>query len=415
MRALLAAFFILIATSALAQSPRVRMGNLPTKVGVGEAQTLEIAVLVPGWFTSPVELPASIDLPNATVRLMDGSAANINERIDGVAWAGIRRRYEIVAASEGDYAIPAIALHFRWSNGAQEHLQTLKTPALTFTARLPEGLSGLGYVIATPQFTLTQTLDRPLQNLRVGDAFIRTLTQRAQGLPAMQLPALKAHDLPGIKTYAAPVFLDDIKGERGAASNATRRDQWTYVLTEPGEITLPGVTLRWYDRRTRHAREASVPPLRVHVAPAPNAAKADAPTPPIAVSPALTLRERLLTFAATPTPHLAIIALLIAALFFAHRHRQRWLTHLLMRTPRPSAQSRALLRAAATLITQRDAATQLRAIDLWRLAKGDATNAPAALTPLWQRVHGRCESSTGLSPLGALRLLRALAHERRQP
>ncbi|MBK6800293.1 MAG: hypothetical protein IPG83_02070 [Novosphingobium sp.] len=51
-----------MAAGAAEPVPRLRVSPLPDKVRVGQVVPLEIAVLVPGWFTAPVELPASFVL-----------------------------------------------------------------------------------------------------------------------------------------------------------------------------------------------------------------------------------------------------------------------------------------------------------------------------------------------------------------
>ncbi len=270
LRAALATGLTLVTAAVQAAGePLLRVAPLPARVLVGQPLDVDIAVLVPGWLTAPIELPASVAVDGATIRLADGGH-NLSERIDGLTYAGVRRRYELVPARAGDLTVPPIAITVRWSDGARQAMTTLRTLPLSAAVRLPDGMATLGYHILTPRFEFTQQVDRPLEALRVGDAFSRTLTLRAEGMPAMRLPALVAQPVAGLAAYADAAVLDDVRGERGAPDRAQRRERITYVVQTVGDYELPGIELRWFDTRAQRLRSTRVPALRVHAVAAPS-------------------------------------------------------------------------------------------------------------------------------------------------
>lgn len=394
---------------AAVPAPLLRVTPLPDSVSVGQVVPVEVAVLVPGWFSAPVELPASIEVAGATARLAEGSSANLNERIDGVSYAGIRRHYEVVAARAGTLSIPPVSVRFQWSDGGAARTQALATPPLRLVATLPGGMEDLGYFIATRRFELAQSIDRPLAGLKVGDAFTRTLSQRAEGMPAMQLPALRQTALQGLAVYADAAFLDTLRGERGAPDRAVRRERFTYVLQAAGDYELPGMALDWYDTGAGIVRRARVPALRFTVAPGapPMAAAGPAREQAGAVLPASTWRTRWLAQASAHWPWLLAPVLLV----LVRVSQPRWQPRLAAWRQRAWPPRRAArLRSLRLLLRSNLPADQLRAIDAWRIQHaGKAQPHPPgepAMARLLHAVHGPCPA-TGpvLSRWAALRLL----------
>jgi len=250
-------------------APIVRTQLTPPNPTVGQTVKLGIEVFVPTWFTAPIEYPASVVVDGLTVQLSERSDGNRSEVIDGQTWAGIGRSYIVVAQRAGRYTLPPLELKVSYAVDGAPRSATVRTAARAFEARLPQGAEGLGYFFATPRYTLVQQIDRPLKDMKVGDAFTRRITQSAEGLAAMQLPALLFAPIAGIATYAAEPRLDTRGGERGAPVVGERTQQVTYVLREPGRYELPALSISWFDSAEARMREARLPALRFDVAPAP--------------------------------------------------------------------------------------------------------------------------------------------------
>lgn len=233
---------------------------------VGETVILELTILVPGWFSGPVTLPAAPEVAGAQVRLSETPGANLNETIAGVAYAGIRRHYAITPQKPGRLEIPPLQVDLAFSDGERQAKTTLHSPAQTLQASIPAGMADLGYFIAAPRYRLRQSLDRALGNLRVGDALVRTIVQSAEQMPAVQLPVLRQPALDGIASYADDPVFEDRRGEREAPDIAGQTQRITYLLQRPGEYTLPAVEIRWFNTRSGKVETARLPALPLHVA-----------------------------------------------------------------------------------------------------------------------------------------------------
>ena len=81
--------------------------------------------------------------------------------------------------------------------------------------------------------------------VEVGDALVLTVTQEAQGIPAMLLPPLALPELPGLAAYPDPPEVED-RSNRGALTGR-RTDRLTWIVEQAGSYDIPGVRYRSWD------------------------------------------------------------------------------------------------------------------------------------------------------------------------
>lgn len=129
---------------------------------------------------------------------------------------------------------------------------------------------------------------------RVGEPVTRNIAITAQGLSAVQLPDLP-QDLPaGIKAYPDKAQMQT-RGD-GDTMVAQKVMRMALVPAQAGTLTLPEITLEWWDVGANEARTARLPARRVEVLPAagvvpppaPSVAPDAAPGPVMTVPPATT-------------------------------------------------------------------------------------------------------------------------------
>ena len=78
-----------LAAPAAAPAPIIRTEISPHLAMVGQTVTLKVDVLVPSWFTAPIDYPAAINVAGVTAQLSNSAAINLNERIDNQSYAGM--------------------------------------------------------------------------------------------------------------------------------------------------------------------------------------------------------------------------------------------------------------------------------------------------------------------------------------
>jgi hypothetical protein len=297
LRTALALLISAIAFAAVAAGgPVIRTRLAPATVVIGQPVTLAVDILVPTWFGGAIDYPPTIALPGTVAKLSDERPVNLNEHIGDASYAGMTKNYVIVPQQAGAFDVPAITIRVPYSVDGKTVETEVHTAPQHFEARLPAGAENLGYFIATRSYRLTQQVEpSKLASLKVGDALVRRITQRATDFAPMLLPALTFDAIDGLDLYPAEPILDEQGGERGAARIATRTDAVTYVLAKPGHYRLPGLRIGWFDPGTSAMRWAEAPELAFDVAPNPAALAApaeEARSLPIKESRPSLLRQR---------------------------------------------------------------------------------------------------------------------------
>jgi len=140
--------------------------------------------------------------------------------------------------------------------------------------------------------------DTELPNeIHVGDPVTRTIRMQAQGLGFEQLPELELAAPAGAEIY--PDKADTRTRDDGTWLYGERVRKFAFVPTKPGSLTIPGVSVKWWDTTHERVETAELPARTLTVLPAagakaPPSAPADNSTPAVdtaepAVAPATTV------------------------------------------------------------------------------------------------------------------------------
>lgn len=159
-----------------------------------------------------------------------------------------------------------------------------------------------GWFLPATSVTLTQTWSPTQPTFRVGDSVKRTITLRADGASATQLPEIAPGDASGVKQYAA-------KPEtRTTASGAELVQSFDVLPTTAGTITLPRVEVPWWDNASNTQRTAVLPEATIEILPAAGdtasqAAQAPAPASAARAAAAAQTKSASTSSSAAPAAH----------------------------------------------------------------------------------------------------------------
>lgn len=116
-----------------------------------------------------------------------------------------------------------------------------------------------------------------ISNAMVGEPLTLTLLTEAMGATPSQLPEITVPEVPGIKIYVDnPEF-----GSRPDANGiySARRDKWSVIPNQGGQLTLPEVIIKWWDTEADVERSSVIPAQQLEVeggsVAAPGSASAD--------------------------------------------------------------------------------------------------------------------------------------------
>lgn len=269
-RAALAALLVASAAAAQQDGPQVSVTLDPDgAVTVGTPIEVTATVLVPTYMPKPPVWP-ELQIADAITRLPERATQPLTRRIGTASWSGLSRTWEIIPQRAADYDLgaPEVAIAYADPDTGKPVESRLAMPDIAFSATVPPGATGMDPFLPASALKLSATLDGLPKNPRPGDAFTLTLTAAAVGPPAILLPPLGAGIATpvGLRAYPEEPALTDVPGDRGGPPTATRTEQVTYVIEAPGDFTLPGLSLDWWNTAKGQRETAATAPVPVTVA-----------------------------------------------------------------------------------------------------------------------------------------------------
>jgi hypothetical protein len=228
----------------------------------GQQVTLSIEIATDRWFAGGTRITLP-EVDGLVILQTDEFASNLSERRAGTTWIKQVWTLEVYPQRTGRHRIGPIAAQVKISDDGATVEGRINSPALQFTANLPAALSRAEFWVAAPAYELSQTFDRDLTGLRVGDAIVREIVFKAEDVMAMMLPAFEAEDISGLKAYGEPAALNN-RSNRGTLL-ATRRQRITYIAEREGEFQLPAREYFWWDTGTAEVQLLSLPATKILV------------------------------------------------------------------------------------------------------------------------------------------------------
>ncbi|MEH6589134.1 MAG: hypothetical protein V7746_02695 [Halioglobus sp.] len=228
----------------------------------GQQLKLSIEIATDRWFAggTRISLP---EVDGLVILQTDEFASNQSERRAGATWIKQLWTLEVYPQRTGLHRIGPIAAQIKINDDGTTVEGRIHSPALQFTASLPDALSRAEFWVAAPSYRLSQTFDRELAGLSVGDAIVREIVFEAEDVMAMMLPTFKAEDISGLKAYAEPAALNN-RSNRGTLVS-TRRQRITYIAEQEGDFLLPASDYFWWDTRSAEVQLLSLPATKIRV------------------------------------------------------------------------------------------------------------------------------------------------------
>jgi hypothetical protein len=287
MRAIVALLALVVPAAAqAAEGPLVRAEIEPSPpIYVGQSLKLNVTVLVPNFFMSSPQFPL-FDLSGTVVTMPSGGATNVNETIDRVSYAGIRRSYVIVPQQEGTFVLPPARITFKYAKvPGQASPGEVTLPPVKFDVQLPPGAETAQGVLPVARVTIKQQVEGLTRPLKVGDAITRRIETFADHTQSMMIPPPTFTAPTGVRVYRKDPKLTDETDDQGHFLGGRRVDVATYLFDSPGTYTLPAISQGWFDTQAHKTRTAEAPEIDVTVVPDPDAKTAIAPEPPPPAAP----------------------------------------------------------------------------------------------------------------------------------
>lgn len=186
------------------------------------------------------------DTPGGALLEISGFPVFGREDRDGVSYNAWRYDFAYYPQRPGVHQIPAVGVRVSQPDGEGSWRSvSVECQPFEIEVRSPPGSEGLRGLVASTRFKAIERWEPEEIEPRVGDALTRTIVRHADAILGMGFPPLDLNAGDGVGNYPNPPQLKD-RIYRGTVSGE-RTDTFTYVFEREGPVTLPAVTLRWFD------------------------------------------------------------------------------------------------------------------------------------------------------------------------
>jgi len=233
---------------------------------VGQKVSFYVELLSPTFFSgSPkFDLPG---IPGVVVMKIEERPVLGSEQIGENSFTTQRHEFAIFPQRQGKIVIPSFPVRFGVAGaiGEKPIEHRMATGKIGFTAAMPPGAEELSTVITTRNLNISEKWEPIPKKAKEGDAFTRTVIMKAPDLPGMAFPPLPQMNIPNIGIYPKPPVVKN-RMERGDFIGE-RIDKVTYVCETEGSITIPAITIHWWDMESEKLKTEVLPEITLEVAP----------------------------------------------------------------------------------------------------------------------------------------------------
>ena len=216
------------------------------------------------------------EVGNALLRRL-GEDRNFSVTREGRRYRVFERRYAIFPQSSGELAIPPLRFEGRVDDGNRGVFGSLVAPgrriraaseALEMTVNPPaETDPALPWIPARALQLLD--LSDPVETVTAGQPVTLKVQLQALGLSGEQLPEISLPEVEGLRLYPdQPVRETRVEGDDVVGIQLQRI---AVIPERSGELTIPGISVNWWNTQTDIRETASLAPRTIRVLPAANA------------------------------------------------------------------------------------------------------------------------------------------------
>ena len=219
------------------------------------------------YFSKPLDNSQlnEVEVEDAVVQPL-GETKQYRTQLNGRSFDVYERRFVIFAQTSGELIIPGPRYTGEISNGRWRagrpiaishpptHIQVLPQPV-----SYPQSATWL----PAKNLTLDHKWLGNIKNLKQGEPITLSLTLKAQGLSAAQLPKLILDDSAKLKYYPEQAQTQDINNDSGITGITTQNI--AIVVTQDGEARLPEIRIPWFDIQAGRIEYAVMPAQTLNV------------------------------------------------------------------------------------------------------------------------------------------------------
>ena len=147
-------------------------------------------------------------------------------------------------------------------NPALTRISLTAKPVDIHVLPIPDNIKGQWW-LPSNKVKLVSDWNDKIPQLKVGEAVNRKIKLIAEGVADTQLPKLSFTETADIKQYPEPPEYKSIVIDNGIVSEMSVNV--VYIPQQSGQITIPAITVPWYNTNTKSTEKAVLPSISVNV------------------------------------------------------------------------------------------------------------------------------------------------------
>ena len=226
------------------------------------------------------DFPAPPDLDNAVVEIIENEK-RFETVVNNRRYYVLEKRYAIFPQASGTLMLPPESFVGTRGRGglfsARERINASSEGHQIRVLPVPDSYQGQSWLPAQ-EVTLRSVMNKPDSPLVVGDAINQVITLQAAGVTGALLPELAYPDSSDARIYIDQPVIEEFASEAGIASESVLTIG--IVPTAEGTLTLPALTVSWWDTQADKPRQTTLEGFSLSVGASP-VIRTDQPlTPP---------------------------------------------------------------------------------------------------------------------------------------
>ena len=202
-----------------------------------------------------------------------GSPNQYEKLIDGERYGVYEKRYVIFPQRSGPLEVPDILFRGEVTDGSSNFVfRNLNTRRVTAfiegitidVLERPVAIQGNDFWLPVSNLTLEESWSTDINNLKVGDSVVRTVTMTADGLDGAVLPPFGPAEIEGLNLYPDPAEIERTFVE--GAIVGTRIETTSIVPIASGNVVIPEISIPWWNIDTNQLEATIIPATRLVIA-----------------------------------------------------------------------------------------------------------------------------------------------------
>lgn len=213
-----------------------------------------------------------LEMDDSVIQLI-GSPNQYEKLIDGVRYGVYEKRYVIFPQRSGPLEIPDILFRGEVTDGSSNfvfrNLNTRRVTAfiegITIDVKeRPASVRSNDFWLPVSNLTLEQEWSSDINDLRVGDNVVRTITMTADGLDGAVLPPFGSTQINGLNLYPDPPQIERTFVDGSIVG--TRIETTSMVPTNSGTVVMPEIAIPWWNIETDQPEMTVIPATTITIA-----------------------------------------------------------------------------------------------------------------------------------------------------